>query len=214
MYFTIQTRSVVFYYANTFSCILLYQHVQLYFTIPTRSVVFYYTNTFSCILLHVQLYFTMPTRSVVFNYTFSCIFIVLTHWNNSILVEMSLHSETSFWFRSQPFFVHACLEEKQQIPGLAWPGIRTSIYHTRDKHSNHYTTEVVLEPLFLTMNFYNIPQNDLYLTNGSNKKKYDSGLYQCNGTIFINLSFWTYQQFGPLHKINLERSFLLIFTYL
>ena len=149
----------------------------------------------------------MPTRSVVF-------LIVLTHWNNSILVEMSLHSETSFWFRSQPFFVHACLEEKQQIPGLAWPGIRTSIYHTRDMHSNHYTTEVVLEPLFLTMNFYNIPQNDLYLTNGSNKKKYDSGLYQCNGTIFINLSFWTSSQnksgkeFSPyIHLIvNIENT--------
>ena len=71
----IPTRSVVFYYTNTFSCILLCQHVQLYFTIPIRSVVFYYTNTFSCILLykHVQLYFTIPTRSVVFYYTFSCI---------------------------------------------------------------------------------------------------------------------------------------------
>ena len=75
LYFTIPIRSVVFYYTNTFSCILLYKHAQLYFTIPTRSVVFYYTNTFSCILLyqHVQLYFT--TRSVVFYYanTFSCI---------------------------------------------------------------------------------------------------------------------------------------------
>ena len=45
--------------------------------------------------------------------------LILAHWNNSPRLDMSLHSDTLFWFRanqSLPFlFNAACLAEKQQI---------------------------------------------------------------------------------------------------
>jgi len=54
--------------------------------------------------------------------TLSWIFIVLAHWNNSPWVDMSLHSDTLFWFRANQslllFLSAACLAEKQQIPIL------------------------------------------------------------------------------------------------
>jgi hypothetical protein len=50
----------------------------------------------------------------------SWIFIKLAHWNNSPRVEMSLHSDTLFWFRANQSLLFlrnaACLAEKQQIP--------------------------------------------------------------------------------------------------
>jgi hypothetical protein len=49
----------------------------------------------------------------------SSIFIVLMHWNNSPQFDMSLHSDTLFWFRANQYllflFNAACLAEKQQI---------------------------------------------------------------------------------------------------
>ena len=52
----------------------------------------------------------------------SLIFIVLAHWNNSLPVDMSLHSNTLFWFRANQSLLFllnaACLAEKQQIPIL------------------------------------------------------------------------------------------------
>ena len=49
----------------------------------------------------------------------SWIFIVLAHWNNSALIDMSPHSETLSWFRADQsllFLLNAvCLVEKQQI---------------------------------------------------------------------------------------------------
>jgi hypothetical protein len=58
----------------------------------------------------------------------SRIFIVLAHCNNSPRVDMSLHSDTLFWFRANQSLLFllnaACLAEKQQIPtlkSLVWP---------------------------------------------------------------------------------------------
>ena len=54
--------------------------------------------------------------------TLSWIFIMLAHWNNSSRVDMSLHSDTLFWLRTNQYFPFllnvACLAEKQQIPIL------------------------------------------------------------------------------------------------
>ena len=54
------------------------------------------------------------------DHTLCCIFIVLAHWNNSPRVDMTLHSDTLFWFRANQsllFLLNAvCLAEKQQIP--------------------------------------------------------------------------------------------------
>ena len=76
---------------------------------------------------------------------------MLAHWNNSPLVDMSLLSETLFWFRAKMslfLFLNAvCLAEKQQIPilvfGLIWPGLEPTIYHIRGEHGNCCTTDVI-----------------------------------------------------------------------
>jgi hypothetical protein len=51
--------------------------------------------------------------------TISRIYIVLVHWNNSLWVDMPLHSDTLSWFRANQFllFLHnaECLVKKQQI---------------------------------------------------------------------------------------------------
>ena len=58
---------------------------------------------------------TRPTPLVWF-------FIVLAHWNNSTLIDMSLHADTLSSFRANQslLFLHnaECLAEKQQIPIL------------------------------------------------------------------------------------------------
>ena len=78
-------------------------------------------------------------------------FIVLAHWNNSPRVNMSLHSDTLFWFRaiqSLFFLVNAlCLAEKQQIPivlSLVWPDRGSNPRSTALEHANHYATDVVI----------------------------------------------------------------------
>ena len=47
---------------------------------------------------------------------------MITNWNNSPWVDMSLHSDTLFWFRANQsllFLLNAvCLAKKQQIPIL------------------------------------------------------------------------------------------------
>ena len=55
--------------------------------------------------------------------TLSWIFIVLAHWNNSPWTDMSIPSDTLFWFRANQFLLFLlnadqCLAEKQQIPIL------------------------------------------------------------------------------------------------
>jgi hypothetical protein len=76
---------------------------------------------------------------------------VLAHWNNSTRVDMSLHWDTLFWFQANQSLLFllstVCLAEKQQIPilvfGLTQPGLEPTIYSTRGKHANHYTTDAV-----------------------------------------------------------------------
>ena len=71
----------------------------------------------------------MMMRSALFQTnTLSWIFIVLAHWNNSPWSDMSLLSDTLFWFRANQSLLFllnaACLVEKQQIPillSLVWP---------------------------------------------------------------------------------------------
>jgi hypothetical protein len=95
------------------------------------------------------------------------IFIVLAHWYNSPRVDMSLHSDTLFWFRaSQSFlFLHnaACLAEKQHIHicivfGLTRRGLEPTIYRTRDELANHYATNAVSNGLRISnqMKYYYI----------------------------------------------------------
>ena len=62
----------------------------------------------------------MMMRSALFYAnTLSWIFIVLAHWNNSPLVDMSLHSDTLFWFRANQSLLFLLIAaDKQQIPIL------------------------------------------------------------------------------------------------
>ena len=53
---------------------------------------------------------------------------MLTHWNNNPRIDMSLYSDTLFWFRANQSLLFllnaACLAEKHQIPilkCLVWP---------------------------------------------------------------------------------------------
>jgi hypothetical protein len=67
----------------------------------------------------------MMMRSALFSTNMlSWIFIVLARRNNSPRVDMSLHSDTLFWFRANQSLVFllnaACLARKQQIP-IAYP---------------------------------------------------------------------------------------------
>ena len=70
----------------------------------------------------------MMMSALYYTNTHDWILIVLVHWNNSSLVDMSLHSDTLTWFWANQYlllFVKAvCLAEKQQIPivlSLMWP---------------------------------------------------------------------------------------------
>ena len=64
---------------------------------------------------------------------------------------MSIHSDTSSIFRVYQsvllLFNAACFAEKRQIPILVFdliqPGLEHTIYRTRGKHANHYTTDEV-----------------------------------------------------------------------
>jgi hypothetical protein len=87
----------------------------------------------------------MMMRSAVYwNNTLSWIVLVLVDWNNFPRVDMSLHSDTLYWFRANQsllfLLIDACLAKKQQTR----PVLEPTIYHTRSEHANHYATDVVL----------------------------------------------------------------------
>ena len=97
-------------------------------------------------------------RSALFKTnTLSWIFVVLAHSSNSPRVDMSLHSDTLFWFRvnqSLLFLLNtACLAGKQQISlnfivfGSTRPRLEPTIYHTRSERANHYAIDVVMWPM-------------------------------------------------------------------
>ena len=96
----------------------------------------------------------MMMRSALFwTKTLSWIFIVIAQWNNCPRIEMSLHSDTLFWFRANQsllFLRNAALLSVEApntnviVLGLTRPGLEPMIYRTRGEHANHYTTDAVL----------------------------------------------------------------------
>ena len=84
-------------------------------------------------------------------------FIVLPHWNNSPRVDMSLHTDTLFWFRANQSLLlllnEACLAEKQHtnfiVFGLARPGLEPTMYRPRGEHANNCVTDGVMKPCFV-----------------------------------------------------------------
>jgi hypothetical protein len=93
----------------------------------------------------------MMRSASIYTNTLSWIILLLAHWNNSSVVDMSLHSDTLSWFRANQslFFLlnDVCLAEKQHIPmlvfGLTRLGIDPTIYRTRGEHANHYASDAV-----------------------------------------------------------------------
>jgi hypothetical protein len=80
------------------------------------------------------------------------IFIVLAHWNNSLWVDMSFHSDKLPWFRanqSSLFLLNAaCLAEMQQISNINFI-VFSLTYQTQGKNANHYTTNMVFNTRIL-----------------------------------------------------------------
>jgi hypothetical protein len=79
--------------------------------------------------------------------TLSGIFIVLSHWNNSPRLDMSLHSDTLSRFRANQsllFLLNAACGEARNtnfiVFDLIRPELEPMIYRTRGKHANHYAT--------------------------------------------------------------------------
>ena len=76
---------------------------------------------------------------------------MLAHWNKIPRVDMSLHSDTLFWFRANQsllfLFNAACLADKQQMPIFSlWfdpTGLEPTTYRTRGEHDNYSATDVV-----------------------------------------------------------------------
>ena len=76
---------------------------------------------------------------------------MLAYWNNSLWIDMLPHSDTLSWFhdeQSLPYLLDtACLAEMQQISillsGFTQQGLEPTIYCTRGKYANLYTTDVV-----------------------------------------------------------------------
>jgi hypothetical protein len=87
----------------------------------------------------------------------------LARWaNNSQWVDMSLHSDTLFWFRANQsllFLLNAAfLAEKQQITNVIFfcltrPQFVPTIYRTWGEHANHYATDAVPYFYFLFIIF-------------------------------------------------------------
>ena len=79
-------------------------------------------------------------------------FLGLAYWKSSSQVDISLHSDTLSWFRANQSLLLTlrpdCLKEKQQIPFvLYWVWLDRCLNHTRDEHTNHYTTDTVFTKL-------------------------------------------------------------------
>ena len=82
------------------------------------------------------------------------IIIVLAQRNNTRWVDMSLNSDTLFWFLLNQSLLlllnTACSAGKQLIPtncivfGLTRPILKPTIHPIRDEHVNNYTTDAVL----------------------------------------------------------------------
>jgi hypothetical protein len=80
------------------------------------------------------------------------LFLGLAYWKSSWQVDISLHSDTLYWFRANQSLLLSlrpnCLKEKQQIPFfLYWVWLDRCLNHTRDEHTNHYTTDTVFTKL-------------------------------------------------------------------
>ena len=87
----------------------------------------------------------------------------IAHWNNSLRLDMLLHSDTLFWFSSQPVFAlspSCCVLSREAtntnfiVFGLTWPRLEPTIYCTRGEHANLYASDAVHINLIFSDNVY------------------------------------------------------------
>ena len=99
-----------------------------------------------------QVTFDEMMSTLYYTNTLSWIFIVLAHWNNSLCVDMSFHSDKLPWFRTNQSLLFllnaACLAEMQQISNINFI-VFSLTYHTQGKNANHYTTNMVFNTRIL-----------------------------------------------------------------
>jgi hypothetical protein len=84
--------------------------------------------------------------SLHYTNTLIWIFIVVTHWNNSPLVDMSLNSDTLSRFRSYQS-LHLFLNAANTNFILTQSGVEPIIYRTLDEYANHYS------PMFVALHW-------------------------------------------------------------
>jgi hypothetical protein len=75
-------------------------------------------------------WWTQVEEMMMMMYTLSWILIVLDHWNNSLQVDMSLHSDTLFWFRENQYTTIYCITHYTQL---------SIVLHTMHNYLLYYT---------------------------------------------------------------------------
>ena len=156
---------------------------------------------------------TRPTRLIG-------LLIVLAHWNNSLQVDMSPHTDTLFWFQANQsllFLLNAvCLEEKQQIPiskSLVWPDRGTNPRSTT-LEASMLTSIPLMQYIYVSNKKMNISHLNWQLGSVSSKWLFlilyiwlflfitSSQLYTFHSQCFMDVK---------LHCI-INRTFILIFV--
>ena len=115
-----------------------------------------------CCLMPIQQFFsyimvrTNDDEVRFYTNTLSWIFIVLSHWNNSLWVDMSFHLDTSFWFWANQSLLFVLIGEVTNINFIVFwfarPWLAPTIYRTRGKHAIHYGTDAVCINMDLQLN--------------------------------------------------------------
>jgi hypothetical protein len=142
-------------------------------------------------------------------------FIVLVHWNNSLHVDMSVHTDTLSWLRANQFLFlllnAAFLDEKQQIlilySGMTVLRLEPMIYRTLKwacQQFNHRCSSSAIELSFITRYFHWIKVHsrmDIFLKLFSNRlcKKIKSYILTRNCIFFFTL-------LQSLFTVNIHRA--------
>jgi hypothetical protein len=104
-------------------------------------------SNFSATSWRGQITFQWDENTLYQNNMLSWIFI--THWNNSLQVDMLLHSDILYQFLAQwSLFLlldAACLAANTNFIVFDLPrlGLESTIYHSWGRHANLYTTDAV-----------------------------------------------------------------------
>jgi len=123
-----------------------------YHTIMTAPGAWCQGTNFSPKSWYKQVTFPRDDFSFVLDHhAFGCIFIVPAHWNNSVCLDMSLHSGHITLNLSQPILAltpYYCVPSREAVNtnSSLWfdfTRLQHNIIHTRDKHAMYYTKRFI-----------------------------------------------------------------------